>query len=110
MDGLDASRTDRLAPPQTNPANGMATVATSPVRLRSVGASCAPGLALQSPLLMELAAEDVCWWVAIRYWRANRPPVWCASGRLRWRAEGRRLREWRRRLVTYAEESRLTIR
>jgi len=103
MDGLESSRCERTA--------AGAAAFTAPfadagavLRLSSVGADCSVAAVLDDPILLELAAEDVCWFVAVRGWRTRRPSMWRFAARLKWQAEGRRLQDRRRRLVQYARE------
>jgi hypothetical protein len=75
------------------------------LRLSSVGADCSVAAVLDDPVLMDLAAEDVCWLVAVRGWRTRQPPMRRVAARLSWQAEGRRLQQRRRGLVQSAKDA-----
>lgn len=58
----------------------------------------------RSPMLLQLAVEDLCWQAATESWAARRPRPWRAGERTRWREEGDRLREKAHRVAVATAE------
>jgi hypothetical protein len=62
-------------------------------------------LAAESPTLMLLAVEDLCWQLAVADLAARRPPFWHRTERAAWHQERQRWEAKRARLAAMAHEA-----
>ena len=75
------------------------------LRFDLLGAYIPAGRVADSPTLLVIAAEDVCWRVALDTLRAARPALWRRRARAQWRAQRRGLEQKRQRLRLLAEQT-----
>jgi hypothetical protein len=63
------------------------------------------GLATESPAVMVLAVEDLCWQLAVAALKRRRPRIWQRTARAAWRTERARWDAKRQRLAAMAVEA-----
>jgi hypothetical protein len=73
--------------------------------LVSAGTGVPLRLAAESPTLMLLAVEDLCWQLAVADLAARRPRRWRRDERATWREDRSRLEAKRARLAAMAQEA-----
>lgn len=74
------------------------------LRLESVGSNVASRFLTESPSVVVLAVEDLCWQAATEDWRHRRPHWWRRKSLAAWRAEGARLDAKAARLRELADD------
>jgi hypothetical protein len=74
------------------------------IRLESCGYQVPLGLAANSPTLLVVAVEDLCWRLAMDAWQARRPKPWQLRRRAVWRAERVVLTDKQQRLKAMAKQ------
>jgi hypothetical protein len=79
--------------------------ATWNLRFDLLGTYIPAGRVAESPTLLVIAAEDVCWRVALDTLAAARPALWRRRARAQWRAQRRGLEQKRQRLRLLAEQT-----
>jgi hypothetical protein len=75
------------------------------LHLVAAGTGIAIKLAAESPTLMVLAVEDLCWQLAVSDHAARRPAIWRRAERAVWNAEHGRWEATRQRLAAMALEA-----
>jgi hypothetical protein len=74
------------------------------LRLESVGSNVAGRFLTESPSMVVLAVEDLCWEAATEDWKHRRPHWWRRGALATWRAEGARLDAKAARLRALADD------
>jgi hypothetical protein len=78
------------------------------LRFDSVGVYVPAAAVADSPTLLMVAIEDVCWQVAMQQSRSTRPHRWCRHAYAAWIAQRERLEQKRERLRLLIDEQLLT--
>lgn len=74
------------------------------LHLESVGSNVAGRFLTESPSVMVLAVEDLCWQAATEDWKHRRPHWWQPRARTAWIAEGAQLDAKAARLRQLADD------
>lgn len=74
------------------------------LRLESIGSNVACRFLTESPSVLVLAVEDLCWQAATEDWKHRRPHWWRLQARTAWRAEGTQLGTKAARLRELADD------
>jgi hypothetical protein len=74
------------------------------LRFESVGVHIPAALVADSPTLLMVAIEDVCWQVAMQQCRSTRPHRWHRRAYAAWAAQRERLEQKRERLRLLIDE------
>ncbi len=75
------------------------------LRFDSLGTHIPATVVADSPTLLVVAIEDVCWRLAMDNWRAQRPPRWHRTAHRAWQARYQQLDDKRERLQALADEA-----
>ncbi|HEY3868968.1 MAG TPA: hypothetical protein VGM10_11485 [Actinocrinis sp.] len=75
------------------------------LRFELLGTYIPAGRVAESPTLLVIAAEEVCWRIARDTLAAARPALWRRRARAQWRAQRRGLEQKRQRLRVLAEKT-----
>jgi hypothetical protein len=75
------------------------------LRFESVGMRIPASLVANSPTLLVVAVEDVCWQVARDDWRAGEPSRWHRRAHAAWQEQYQQLEAKRDRLRDLVEEA-----
>jgi hypothetical protein len=82
-----------------------AAIASRNLVLISAGTGVPALQAAESPTLLMLAVEDLCWQLAVAESETRRPAVWHRAARAAWAHEQARLSDKRKRLAAMAREA-----
>ena len=74
------------------------------LHLESIGSNVAGRFLTESPSMMVLAVEDLCWQAATEDWKHRRPHWWRVRARAAWVAEGAHLEAKAARLHELADD------